>query len=54
MKSVKIQCNRIIPEAKKSYWTEFCKNEVSESKDMCKVWKKFKEMKNGHKLQTSV
>ena len=40
MKSAKIQCNRVIAETKKSYWTEFCKSEVSESKDMYEVWKK--------------
>ena len=34
MKSAKIQCNRVISEAKKYYWTEFCKSEVLESKDM--------------------
>ena len=45
MKSAKIQCNRVIAEAKKSHWTEFCKREVLESKDMYKVWKKVKEMK---------
>ena len=42
---------RVIAEAKKSHWTEFCKSEVLESKDMYKVWKKVKEMKNGYKLQ---
>ena len=52
MKSAKIQCNRIIAAAKKSHWTEFCKSKVLESKDMYKVWKKGKEMKNGYKLQT--
>ena len=31
MKSAKIQCNRVIAEAKRSYWTEFCKSEISES-----------------------
>ena len=51
MKSAKIQCNRVIAEAKKSHWTEFCKREVLESKDMYKVWKKVKEMKNGYRLQ---
>ena len=51
MKSAKIQCNRVIAEAKKSHWTEFCKSEVLESKDMYKVWKNVKEMKNGYKLQ---
>ena len=34
MKGAKIQCNIIIAQAKKIYWTEFCKNEVSESNDM--------------------
>ena len=51
MKSAKIQCNRVIAEAKRFQWTEFCKREVLESKDMYKVWKKVKEMKNGYKLQ---
>ena len=48
-KSAKIQCNRVTAEAKKSYWTEFCK--ILEYKDMYKVWKKVKEMENGYKLQ---
>ena len=52
IKSAKIQCNRVIAEVKKFHWTEFCKSEVLESKDMYKVWKKVKEMKNGYKLQT--
>ena len=43
MKSEKIQCNRVIAEAKKSDWTEFRKSEVLESKDMYKVWKKLKK-----------
>ena len=51
MKSAKIQRNRVIAEAKKSYWTEFCNSEVSASKDMYKVWKNVKEIKNGYKLQ---
>ena len=38
MKSAKIQCNRVIAQAKKYHWTEFCKSEVLESKDMYKVW----------------
>ena len=45
MKSAKTQSNRVIAEAKKFHWTEFCKREVLESKDMYKVWKKVKEMK---------
>ena len=49
MKSEKIQCNRVI--AEKFHWTEFCKREVLGSKDMYKVWKQVKEMKNGYKLQ---
>ena len=28
MKSAKRQCNRLIAEARKSYWSELCKNEV--------------------------
>ena len=40
MKSAKIQCNRVTAEARKSYWTEICKREVLEYKDMYKVWKK--------------
>ena len=51
IKRAKIQCNRVTIEAKQSYWTEFCKNEVSESKDMYKVWKNVKEIKNGQKSQ---
>ena len=43
MKSEKIQCNRVIAEAKRSDWTEFRKSEVLESKDMYKVWKKLKK-----------
>ena len=43
MKSEKIQCNRVIGEAKKSKWTEFRKSEVLESKDMYKVWKRLKK-----------
>ena len=42
MKSAKIQCNRVTAEARKSHWTEFCKREALESKDMYKVWKKVK------------
>jgi len=36
MKSAKIQCNRVIAEARKSHWTEFCKREVLESKEKLK------------------
>ena len=28
---------------KKSYWTRLCRNELSESKDMYKVWKRLKK-----------
>ena len=47
MKSAKIQSNRVTAKAKKFHWTEFCKSEVLETKDMYKVWGKVKEMKNG-------
>ena len=36
MKKSKINCNRIIAEAKKNYWIEFCKHEITESKDISK------------------
>ena len=42
---------QIIAETKRSHWTEFCKSEVLESKDVYKVQKKLREMKNGYKLQ---
>ena len=50
MRSAKIQCSRVIAEAKQFHWTEFCKREVLECKDMYKVWNKVKEMK---KMDTS-
>ena len=43
--------NRVLAEAKRSYRTEFCKSEASETKDMYEVWTKVKEMKAGYKLQ---
>jgi len=52
MKKSKINCNRIIAEAKKNYWIEFCKHEITESKDISKAWKKVKDMKNGLRLQS--
>jgi ribonuclease HI len=50
MKRAKIRCNKIIALAKKNFWTEFCKSEIAESKDMHKVWSKLKEMKNVNNL----
>ena len=43
MKSAKIQCNRVIAEAKKSHWTEFCKREVLNLKTGIKYGKKLKK-----------
>ena len=40
MKSAKIQCNRVIAEAKKSHWTEFCKSEYWNLKTCTKYGKK--------------
>ena len=51
IKRAKIQCNRVTIEAKQSYWTEFCKNEVSESKDMYKVWTKVKSRSISYQIQ---
>ena len=48
MKRAKIQCNRIIAQAKKTYWTE-C---LYQNQNTCKVWNKVNEMTNGYKLQT--
>ena len=47
----KLECNRIIAESNKSYGTELCQTEVSESKGMYKVWKRVTEMKNRYKVQ---
>lgn len=52
MKKYKIQCNRIIAKAKKDYWVKFCEKEILESKDVYKVWKKVKDMKNKHSTQS--
>ena len=43
MKNAKIKCNRVIAEAKKSHWTEFCKREVLESKTCIKYGNKLKK-----------
>lgn len=51
MKQNKISCKHVIAKAKKEHWEEFCSSEVSESKDIYKVWKKVKVMKNGFSLQ---
>ena len=45
LKRAKTQCNRIVAQAKKIYWTTFCKNVLSESKHRYEVWKKVKELK---------
>ena len=50
MKKAKIDCNRIIAQAKRQYWSSFCVTEISSHKDIQKVWKKFHEMKQGPTL----
>ena len=50
MKQAKINCNRVIAEAKKNYWNTFCSSEISNHKDLKKIWKKVHEMKNGIQL----
>jgi ribonuclease HI len=52
MKQSKYQCKKIICQAKSSFWIQYCSKEVSESKDICKVWKKIKQMKHGCNLQS--
>ena len=43
MKSAKIQCNRVIAEAKKSYWIEFCKTKYQNLKTCIKYGKQLKK-----------
>jgi ribonuclease HI len=52
MKRYKIICNRVVEQAKQKYWADFCIKEISESKDLHKVWKKVKQLKNGSHLQS--
>ena len=52
MKKAKLHCNKVIAQAKKLYWDDYCRNKVSESRDICSVWKKVKEMKNGCNFQS--
>jgi hypothetical protein len=40
-----------VAQAKKLYWEKLCSKEVTESKDLHKVWKKLKELKNGYTVQ---
>ena len=39
MKRAKIHCNRIVAQAKRQYWSEYCKIEVNDPKDLQKVWR---------------
>ena len=50
MKKAKIDCNRIIAQVKRQYWSSFCVSEIHDHKDLQKVWKKFHEMKQGLNL----
>jgi ribonuclease HI len=51
MKRAKLSSNRVIAQAKKKYWETFCEQEIQESKDVYKVWKKVNEMKKGVRQQ---
>lgn len=50
MKNANIQSNRIIEQAKKEHWENFCKTNASNHKDTSAVWKEIKTLKNGIKL----
>ena len=50
MKYSKIKSNRIIAQAKRQYWNNFCNTEIREAKDMQKMWNKLKVMRNGVNL----
>ena len=52
MKKANSQCKKIVAEAKKKYWEEYVKQEVNESDDMHKVYKKVKELNNISTLQS--
>ena len=47
MKKANLNCNKIIAQAKKDYWSNFCSSAVYTHSDLAKVWDKIKELKNG-------
>jgi ribonuclease HI len=51
MKRAKLTSNKVVAQAKKKYWETFCEQEIQESKDVYKVWKKVNEMKKGVRQQ---
>ena len=53
MKTTKNHCNRTIQNAKRTYWNSFCTKEVTTPKDINKIWKKIKTIKNSNNLPTT-
>ena len=50
MKQTIINCNIIIAQAKRQYWSSFRANQISDHKDLHKVWRKLYEMNKGVNL----
>ena len=50
MKKANVHSNRVIAKAKRLYWSLFCAKEVFHHKDLQKVWKKFRDVKQGLNL----
>ena len=50
MRKAKNFCNRVISQAKKDYWNNYCAKEISDHRDTKKIWKKVKDMANGVSL----
>lgn len=46
MKAAKISCNKVIAEAKRSYWSNYCLNNILQPHDAHKLWGKVKEIHN--------
>ena len=53
MKNTKNHCNRTINNAKRIFWNAFCTKEVTTPKDINKLWKKIKTIKNSNNLPTT-
>ena len=39
LRRAEINCNKVIPQDEKGYWNYYCTKEITEHKDMYKVWK---------------
>ena len=53
MKAAKNHCNKIINNAKRTYWNSFCMKEITTPKDINKLWKKIKTIKNSNNLPSN-